>query len=173
MTTYLGKSCSFGLPLVPFVNCHQYMYLVISLLVLRAGCGIWLYQLLIIFLLSVTEFSASSLCAYEERGGSDWKRLKKSQFLKRQNFYEFLKTTDQVNSILQPKLSTHFAHLHWLGTLSVLVHKFGISVFMRNKIIHETVTKSLNWWFRGNSSEKNEIFGLVVLATELYKEMHW
>ena len=48
MTTYLGKSCSFGLPQVPFVNCRQFMYLVISLLVLRAGCGIWLYQFLII-----------------------------------------------------------------------------------------------------------------------------
>ena len=31
-----------------FVNCCQFMYLVISLLVLRAGCGIWLYQFLII-----------------------------------------------------------------------------------------------------------------------------
>ena len=48
MTTYLGKSCSFGLPRVPFVNCRQFMYLVISLLVLRAGCGILLYQFLII-----------------------------------------------------------------------------------------------------------------------------
>ena len=33
---------------MPFVNCCQFMYLVISLLVLRAGCGIWLYQFLII-----------------------------------------------------------------------------------------------------------------------------
>ena len=48
MTTYLGKSCSFGLPRVPFVNCGQFMYLVISLLVFRAGCGICLYQFLII-----------------------------------------------------------------------------------------------------------------------------
>ena len=32
MTTCLGKSCSFGLPRVPFVNCGQFMYLVISLL---------------------------------------------------------------------------------------------------------------------------------------------
>ena len=48
MTTYLGKSCSFCLPRVPFVNCCQFVYLVISLLVLRAGCGIWLYQFLII-----------------------------------------------------------------------------------------------------------------------------
>ena len=37
MTSYLGKSCSFGLLRVPFVNCRQCMYLVISLLVLRAG----------------------------------------------------------------------------------------------------------------------------------------
>ena len=27
MTTCLGKSCSFGLPRVPFVNCCQFMYL--------------------------------------------------------------------------------------------------------------------------------------------------
>ena len=31
MTTYLGKSCSFCLPRVPFVNCRQFMYLLISL----------------------------------------------------------------------------------------------------------------------------------------------
>ena len=31
MTTYLGKSCSFCLPRVPFVNCRQFMYLVVSL----------------------------------------------------------------------------------------------------------------------------------------------
>ena len=30
MTTYLGKRCSFCLPRVPFVNCRQFMYLVIS-----------------------------------------------------------------------------------------------------------------------------------------------
>ena len=30
MTTGLGKSCSFGLPRVPFVNCYLFMYLVIS-----------------------------------------------------------------------------------------------------------------------------------------------
>ena len=34
MTTCLGKSCSFGLARVPFVNCCQFMYLVVSLLVL-------------------------------------------------------------------------------------------------------------------------------------------
>ena len=26
MTTYLGKSCSLGLPRVPFINCRQFMY---------------------------------------------------------------------------------------------------------------------------------------------------
>ena len=47
MITCLGKSCSFGLRRVPFVNCCQFMFLVISLLIFR-GCGIWLYQFLII-----------------------------------------------------------------------------------------------------------------------------
>ena len=56
MTTYLGKSCSFCLPRVPFVNCRQFMYLVISLLVLMAGYGIWLYQFLIIaYLLTLVD----------------------------------------------------------------------------------------------------------------------
>ena len=50
MTTCLGKSCSFGLPRVLFVHCCQCMYLVIFLLVLRAGYGIWLYQFLIMFI---------------------------------------------------------------------------------------------------------------------------
>ena len=48
MTTYLGKSCSFGLSRVTSVNCRQFMYLVISLLVLRAGYGIRLFQFLFI-----------------------------------------------------------------------------------------------------------------------------
>ena len=47
MTTYLGKGCSLGLPRVPFVNCRQFVCLVISRLVLRAGCA-GLYQFLII-----------------------------------------------------------------------------------------------------------------------------
>ena len=61
MTTYLGKSCSFGLPRVPFVNCGQFMYLVISLLVLRAGCGIWLYQFLIIAYLFTLQLMSYTL----------------------------------------------------------------------------------------------------------------
>ena len=43
MTTYLGKSCSFGLPRVPFVNCRQFMYLVISLLVLSSAITLVTY----------------------------------------------------------------------------------------------------------------------------------
>ena len=62
MTICLGKSCSFGLPRVPFVNCCQFMYLVISLLVLRAGCGIWLYQFLIIaYLFTLRSLDTPSL----------------------------------------------------------------------------------------------------------------
>ena len=72
MTAYLGKSCSFCLPRVPFVNCRQFMYLVISLLVLRAGYGIWLYQFLIIaylFILNLRDEENPDdigilLCAY-------------------------------------------------------------------------------------------------------------
>ena len=61
MTTCLGKSCSFDLPRVPFVNCCQFMYLVISLLVLRAGCGILLYQFLIIAYLFTLDISRRNL----------------------------------------------------------------------------------------------------------------
>ena len=35
-----GKELFIRLPRMPFVNCCQFMYLVISFLVLRAGCGI-------------------------------------------------------------------------------------------------------------------------------------
>ena len=47
MITCLGKSCSYSLRRMPFVNWCQFMYLVISLLLLRAGYRIWLYQFLI------------------------------------------------------------------------------------------------------------------------------
>ena len=69
MTTYLGKSCSFCLPGVPFVNCRQFMYLVISLLVWRAGYGIWLYQFLIIAYLFTSWISALAVLILCRR---DW-----------------------------------------------------------------------------------------------------
>ena len=37
MTTCLEKKCSFGLPRVPFVNCCQFMYLVIFPLGFEGG----------------------------------------------------------------------------------------------------------------------------------------
>ena len=51
------------LPWVPFVNCRQFMYLVISLSVLREGYGIWLYQFLIIAYLFTLLFFIKS-CWY-------------------------------------------------------------------------------------------------------------
>ena len=74
MTTYLGKSCSFGLPRVPFVNCGQLMYLVISLLVLRAGCGIWLYQFLIIAYLFTLVFIFAVCLVFPVYLESAWRR---------------------------------------------------------------------------------------------------
>ena len=58
----LGRSCSFGLPCVSFIKCCQFMYLVISLLVLRAGYGIWLYQFLIIAYLFTFQTWKSDQC---------------------------------------------------------------------------------------------------------------
>ena len=66
MTTCLGKSCSFGLPWVPFVNCFQFMYLVVFLLFLRAGCGIWLYQFLIIAYLFTLDMQCYQIKAYKQ-----------------------------------------------------------------------------------------------------------
>ena len=44
----LGGGCSFGLSRGLFVNCCRFVYLVVSLLVLRAGYEIWLSRFLII-----------------------------------------------------------------------------------------------------------------------------
>ena len=49
---------------MPFVNCCQFMYLVISLLVLRAGCGIWVYQFLIIAYLFTLPQMRSFVCKH-------------------------------------------------------------------------------------------------------------
>ena len=43
MATCLGKSCSFDLLGVSFVNVNQSMRVLLFLLVLRVGCGIGLY----------------------------------------------------------------------------------------------------------------------------------
>ena len=71
MTTCLGKSCSFCLPRVPFVNCRQFLYLVISLLVLRAGYGIWLYQFLIIaYLFTLDETNPFEIDKFKSKNGA-------------------------------------------------------------------------------------------------------
>ena len=66
MTTCLEKSCSLSLPRVPFVNCCQfmYMYLVISLLVLRARYGILLCLFLIIAYLFTSRHGLRASFAY-------------------------------------------------------------------------------------------------------------
>ena len=40
MTTCVGKSCSFGLPRVTFVNVYQFVCMLLSLLVLRVEFGV-------------------------------------------------------------------------------------------------------------------------------------
>ena len=43
MTTCFGKGYSFGLLFVFFVNVYQFVCLLLSHLVLRVRCEIWLY----------------------------------------------------------------------------------------------------------------------------------
>ena len=87
MTTYLGKSCSFCLPRVPFVIyvfSRQFMYLVISLLVLRAGYGICLYQFLIIAylftFLALLYSSGTKFVSFGEKC-SRWKPMTTMRYL--------------------------------------------------------------------------------------------
>ena len=88
MTTCLGKSCSSGLPRVPLVNCCQFMYLVISLSVLRAEYGIWLYQFLIIaFLFTLIFFGTFLISVVQLLHGniSEWNVQLISQALETQS----------------------------------------------------------------------------------------
>ena len=48
MTTYLEKSCLFGLLCVSYVKVYQFVCVLLSLLILRVGCGNWLYLFLTI-----------------------------------------------------------------------------------------------------------------------------
>ena len=86
MTTYLGKSCSFGLPRVPFVNCRQFMYLVISLLVLRAECGNWLYQWSLLILLLVIKISINKKIGVCIRYKNKQIQIQKFLLIKRTTF---------------------------------------------------------------------------------------
>ena len=121
MTTYLGKSCSFCLPRVPFVNCRQFMYLAISLLVLRAGYGIWLYQFLIIAYLFTLD-----------------------QFFNR--FYRF-----PINWIFQTEYCTIIAGWGWQklldGTLFLHIPRSPLSRWGVARQGHYDI-RQLKWWSR-------------------------
>ena len=47
MTTRLETSCSFSLLFVSFVNVYQFVCVHLSFLVLRVGCGISLYNIVV------------------------------------------------------------------------------------------------------------------------------
>ena len=102
MTTCLGKSCSFHLLRVPFVNCCQFMYLVISLLVLRAGYGIWLYQ----FLFTVSFYFACLQNMYKyshQRTHQHTRTVSACQRLRWWESYIILLNTVNVLNIRTPK----------------------------------------------------------------------
>ena len=113
MTTYLGKSCSFCLPRVPFVNCRQFMYLVISLLVLRAGYGIWLYPFLIIaYLFTLINLSIRTSIFPDYLKRAQVAPLhKKNDPMDKTNFWpvSVLTTTSKLyENILSEQLSLYF-----------------------------------------------------------------
>ena len=81
MTTCLEKSCSFGLPRVPFVNCCQFMYLVISLLVL-----IWV-------LIESVLAHCSSFCFKTCLGNTWLEALKEIQIIMWRRYYSVANVT--------------------------------------------------------------------------------
>ena len=118
MTTYFGKSCSFCLPRVPFVNCRLFMYLVISLLVLRAGYGIWLYQFLIIaYLFTLLNMSHDKTNPTKWRCvqwklGSDWASAQSSlssQWVARNPSFLHADSEDSDQTGRMPRLIWVFA----------------------------------------------------------------
>ena len=128
MTTYLGKGCSFCLPRVPFVNCRQFMYLVISLLVLRAGYGIWLYQFLIIaylFTISNNEIYVWIFMSVGQTAGSN--------FFVNMTFTTLIKyntTPDNISHFIQTGSHTIFHWIIWtciLKSTAVAIHAQNVS----------------------------------------------
>ena len=125
MTTYLGKSCSFCLPRVPFINCRQFMYLVISLLVLRAGYGIRLYQFLIIAYLFTLPWFDSLLATLRLRSAVRSRVLVKWAV-------EFLIQNQKIHMTLQ-----RIAYVFWRCFVTIFVcegcHdcRFYVSTVMR------------------------------------------
>ena len=116
MTTCLRKSCSFGLPCVPFVNCCQFMYLVISLLVLRAGCGIGLYQFLIIAYLFTLQFALTTGLVVKGSGANcnTWTILHSVSF--RKYSIEKMQHTNPKDSKVDVKYSCFVSTRHHFKT---------------------------------------------------------
>ena len=62
MATY-GKSCSFSLPSMSLVEVEQFVCILLSLLVFRVGCGIWLKKFLTIaYLITFHRFGLDVGC---------------------------------------------------------------------------------------------------------------
>ena len=66
MTTYLGKSCLFGLLCVSFVNVYQFVCVLLSLLVLRLECWIWPRGYKTFFMLNLVEHEILNAHKYKK-----------------------------------------------------------------------------------------------------------
>ena len=193
MTTFLGKSCSFCLPRVPFVSCRRFVCLVISLLVLRAGYGIWLYQFLMIaylFTLQTTSTQWTSFLSAAPMGPGFWSvfavRSKGSQGPKLSSCEYRRLWSDWADAQADPSL--RWAHVvgfvehggypilsyyQCQQTRSVhdeyswyLSRQTSISIhpaFLRNKSIAYLENKY--WTDRWHSACKSEFFSLPEAAT--------
>ena len=126
MTTCLGKSCSFGLPRVPFVNCCQFIYLVISFSVLRAGCGIWLYRfqnIAYLFTLFYTKYKASEAFSRDSNYEFDFMPRTKEQVLKSWQVQLFKHHYTNILNFLMILicLYTKITYQKWKGTILILI----------------------------------------------------
>ena len=74
--------------------------------------------------------------------------------------------TKQVQSVLQPQISIHFAHF----LFECKQWKMSMTRYSWEKTHSRKCYKSLYWWFK--RTENFEIIGLVVLSTQLHEEMH-
>ena len=148
MTTYLGKSCSFGLPRVPFVNCRQFMYLVISLLVLRAGCGILLYQFLIIayhFTLFVIILRLSYI---EHTKRNFWQFFFEKSYLTGLNFKWLFQMEFDYRNLFQKSL--FISNFRPLGLLQE-------TILFKKNYIFTLLSSTILVWLYDNAKGKKEL----------------
>ena len=150
MTTCLGKSCSFCLPRVPFVNCCQFMYLVISLLVLRAECGIWLYQFLIIAYLFTLLHLNVSIFFLIFRRLPEWKKIHCNVVLLRSRISTVSRTVKR-QSVSIPSLTS----VNALSSVRVGLPTFFVETLLSlNRICH-LLTKALEILGRQYDESRN------------------